>query len=442
MSQTMMIDPGISPGLQEKPGNYRWVVCSLLFFATTINYLDRQVVGLLKPVLEKQFHWTETDYSHIVMAFTAAYAIGLVLFGRIIDRVGSKLGYTVSVTIWSLAAMLHAAVNSTLGFGFVRSLLGLGESGNFPAAIRTVTEWFPKKERALATGFFDSGSNIGALVAPVIIPWILSSYGWHGAFIITGAIGFLWLIAWRYFYEVPERQRRLKPAELTYIRSDAAEPMDKAGEEASMPWVKLFGLRQTWAFIVGKFFTDPIWYFFLFWLPSYFSNTFNMDLKKPSLPLILVYSGATIGALGGGYLSSMLIKRGWQVYKARKLALLVSALAVLPIIASRYTTNQWVVVGLISLAIAGNAAWSANIFTIVSDMLPKRTVSSVVGIGSMAGAIGGVLFPLLIGAILDHYKNIGRITAGYNIIFIFCGISFLVAWLLIHIITPKMEAVR
>ncbi|MFT4156297.1 MFS transporter [Parafilimonas sp.] len=423
-----------------KPGNYRWMVCSLLFFATTINYIDRQVVGLLKPVLEKKFGWTETDYSHIVMAFTAAYAAGLLLFGRIIDKIGSKAGYTISITTWSIAAMLHAVAKSTFGFGIARGFLGIGESGNFPAAIKTVTEWFPKKERALATGFFDSGSNIGALAAPIIIPWILGTYGWQGAFLITGSLGFLWLILWRIFYEVPSKQKRLQPAELSYITSDA-EVTEAPSVIKNVNWIQLFKLKQTWAFITGKFFTDPIWYFFLFWLPSYFSNTFHIDLKKPSLPLILVYSGATIGAIGGGYLSSWLIKKRMPVYKARKIALLVSALAVLPIIVSRYTTNMWLVIGLIALAIAGNAAWSANIFTIVSDMLPKKAVSSVVGIGSMAGAAGGVLFPMLIGFILDFYKRIGNITAGYNIIFIFCGLSFLIAWLLVCTITPKMKPV-
>lgn len=427
---------------ETKPGNYRWVVCSLLFFATTINYLDRQVVGYLKPTLEKEFGWTETDYSHIVMAFTAAYAGGLLLFGRVIDRVGSKLGYTISITLWSLAAMAHAVVRTTLGFGFVRALLGIGESGNFPAAIKTVTEWFPKKERALATGFFDSGSNIGALLAPVVIPLLLSAYGWQAAFIITGAIGFLWLIAWRYFYEIPEKHRKLKAEELAYIRSDNAAEPETDTAEAPVKWLRLFSLKQTWAFIIGKFFTDPIWYFFAFWLPSYFSSTFHLDLKKPNLPLVLVYFGATIGAVGGGYLSSKLIKKGWPVYKARKLALFVSALAVLPIIATRYTNDMWIVVGLIALAIAGNAAWSANIFTIVSDMLPKKAVSSVVGIGGMAGAVGGVLFPMMIGSILDYYKSINNLTAGYNIIFIFCGLSFLLAWLLIHLVTPKMEPAK
>lgn len=421
---------------QQKPGNYRWVVCSLLFFATTINYLDRQVLGYLKPTLELEFGWTESDYSYIVMAFTACYAFGLLLFGRIIDKIGSKLGYTVSITVWSIAAILHGLVKTTLGFGMVRALLGLGESGNFPSAVKTVVSWFPKKERALATGFFDSGSNIGAVLAPVIIPWILGFYGWQAAFLITGAIGFLWLIAWRIFYEVPEKHQRLKAAELDYIRSDDRDRGEK-GENVN--WIKLFGMKQTWSFIIGKFFTDPIWYFFMYWLPSYFSSIFQLDLKKPSAPLIIIYTAATIGAIGGGYLSSRLIKKGWLVYKARKLALLVSALAVFPIIAARYTDNMWVVVVLLCLAIAGNAAWSANIFTVVSDMMPSKAVSSVIGIGGMAGAIGGVLFPLGVGAILDYYKSINNMTAGYNILFIFCGLSFLIAWGLIHWVTPKME---
>jgi MFS transporter, ACS family, hexuronate transporter len=426
---------------QNKVGNYRWIVCALLFFATTINYLDRQVLGLLKPVLEKEFNWTETDYSYIVMAFTATYAVGLVVFGRIIDKIGTKLGYTISITIWSVAAMLHAAVRSTLGFGIARAGLAAGESGNFPAAIKTVAEWFPKKERAFATGLLDSGSNIGALVAPIIVPWILGVYGWQEAFILTGAIGFIWLAAWRYYYKKPIDQKKLSKQEFNYIHSDQ-DPEYSQEEKKNIKWIKLFSLRPTWSFIAGKFFTDPIWYFFLFWLPSYFSTTFHLDLKKPSLPLVIVYTGATIGAIGGGYLSTWLMKKGWTVAKARKMALFVSALCVLPIIASRYTTDMWVVITLITLAVAGNAAWSANIYTIVSDMLPRKAVSSVIGIGGMAGAIGGVIFPLFIGFILDYYKTLNNLTAGYNIIFIICGLSFIVGWLVIHFLTPKMEPVK
>lgn len=269
----------------QKTTRYRWFICSLLFFATTINYLDRQVLGLLKPVLEKEFGWSEMDYSYIVMAFTASYAIGLVAFGSIIDRIGTKLGYSISITVWSIAAMLHAAVKSTVGFGAARAALGLGESGNFPAAIKTVAEWFPKKERALATGILDSGSNIGACVAPVLVPWILGWYGWQEAFLITGALGFIWLIIWRIFYNTPANQSRISKTEFDHIHSD----QQQEAEEPKLRWAQLFRLRQTWAFIAGKFFTDPIWYFFMYWLPSYFSSTFHLDLKKPSLPLVVVY---------------------------------------------------------------------------------------------------------------------------------------------------------
>ncbi|MBE7169327.1 MAG: MFS transporter [Williamsia sp.] len=420
-------------------GNYRWLICVLLFAATTINYLDRQILGLLKPVLEKLFQWTEIEYGYIVMAFTATYAIGQLVYGRWIDKIGTRLGYIVSVTVWSLAAMLHAAVRGTVGFGVMRALLGIGESGNYPGGVKTVAEWFPKRERALAVGIFDSGSNIGACVAPILVPAILALYGWQLAFIITGSVGFIWLLLWLWFYEVPAKQKRLSRPELEYIRSDG-EPVQESGQSPS--WRQLLRLRQTWTFIAGKFFTDPIWYFFLFWLPAYFHTSFHLDLKKPSLPLVIVYTGTMIGSIGGGALSSWLIKKGWPVYKARKAALLVAALAVVPILVTRYTDNMWLVVALISLSVAANQAWSANIFTIVSDMFPGKAVSSVVGLGGMAGAVGGVLFESMIGYVLEFFKQAGHIVTGYNIIFLICGTSFGVAWLVIHWLTPKMEPVN
>lgn len=419
-------------------GNYRWIVCALLFLATTINYIDRQVIGLLKPTLEVEFNWTESDYANIVMAFAACYALGYIIFGNIIDKIGSKLGYTISVAVWSVAAMLHAAVKSTLGFGVVRGLLGLSEAGNFPAAVKAVAEWFPKKERALATGIFNSGTSIGAVVAPVMVPWILGIYGWQEAFLITGAIGFIWLVLWWIFYEIPSRQKRLSREEFEYIHSDN-EPESAPG--ANIKWTRLLGLRQTWVFIVGKVLTDPVWWFFLFWLPSYFSSTFNLDLKKPSLHLVIVYAATTIGSIAGGYLSSYLIKHGWGVLKARKTALLVAAITVLPIMLARYATDIWVAVGIISLAAAAHQAWSSNIFTIVSDIVPKKAVSSVVGIGGMTGSIGATLFPLLVGLILDYYKLAGNITAGYNIIFIICGCAYLLAWFIIHLLTSRMKPI-
>ncbi|WP_295711688.1 MFS transporter [Mucilaginibacter sp.] len=426
---------------ETKVGNYRWVVVSLLFFATTINYLDRQVIGLLKPVLEIQFKWTETDYGYIVMAFSTAYALGLLLFGGFIDKIGTKLGYTISLIVWSISAMLHAIVTSTFGFGVVRAALGLGESGNFPAAIKVVAEWFPKRERAFATGIFNSGANIGAVVAPIMVPWILGVYGWQMAFLITGAIGFVWLIFWWIFYEIPAKHKKVTPEEVAYINSDADEAL-LAENESKIKWIQLFGIRQTWTFVIGKFLTDPIWWFFLFWLPSYFSSTFNLDLKKPSLPLILVYTATSIGSIGGGYLSSYLIKKGWPVFKARKTAMFIFALCVVPIISAMYATNVWQAVALISLAAAAHQAWSANIFTTASDMFPKRALSSVIGIGGMAGSVGGILFPFLVGHILEFYKESGHLVTGYNIIFLICGCAYLLAWFIMHLLSPKMKPVN
>ena len=419
-------------------GNVRWFICFLLFAATTINYIDRQIFGLLKPTLEKKFSWTEMDYSGIVMAFTVCYACGMLFYGRVIDRIGTKLGYTISVTLWSVVAMLHAVVRGTFGFGVVRALLGLGESGNYPAGVKTAGEWFPPKERALAIGMLDAGCNIGACVGPLLVPWLLAAYGWQAAFLVTGSLGFIWLICWLRFYEIPARHKRLSAPELKYIQSGEEE--DRA--PANLSWGRLLRYRQTWTFIIGKFFTDPIWFFFLFWLPSYFSAHFHLDLRKPSLPLVIVYGGTMIGSLGGGYLSSWLIKKGWPVYKARKAALLAAAICVIPIIITRWTTDIRVVVALISLSAAANQAWSANIFAIVPDMFPKNAISSVVGLGGMAGAIGSVLFPLFIGWILDFYKAAGNIVAGYNIIFLVCGSSFTLAWVLIHYVTPKMEKIQ
>lgn len=427
---------------QTKSVTYRWGVVALLFFVTSINYLDRQVLGLLKPVLEKEFHWTEIDYGHIVMAFQAAYALGLLAFGGIIDKLGTKLGYALSLVVYSLAAILHAVVKTTTGFTFMRAALGIGEAGNFPAAIKTVAEWFPKRERALATGIFNSGANIGSVGAMIIVPWIVGAYDWQMAFIITGAIGFIWLIFWWIFYEVPSKHKKITTEELAYINSDTAEADAANLPQAKIKWAELFGIRQTWAFVAGKFLTDPIWYFFLFWLPSYFASTFNLDLKKPTLPLVIIYSATTIGSIGGGYLSSWFIKRGMPIFKARKTAMLLFALCVLPIFSARYATNIWQAVALISLAAAAHQAWSANIFTTASDMFPKQAVSSVVGIGSMAGSVGGILFPMLIAYILEVNKAAGHITAGYNIIFSICACAYLAAWLIMHLLTPTMKPVQ
>lgn len=415
--------------------NYRWIVCALLFLATTINYIDRQIIGLLKPLLEAEFNWTETDYSRIVMAFTASYAIGLLFFGRFIDIIGTRLGYAISVAVWSIAAMAHALARNTTGFGVARAALGLGESGNFPAAIKAVAEWFPKKERALATGIFNSGANIGAVTAPLLVPLLVTYYGWKEAFIITGAIGFIWLILWWWLFDHPEKSKRVTRQELDYIKSDNENT--QVTHPAHISWLELLKNKNTWAFIIAKFLTDPIWWFFLFWLPAFFAAAFQIDLKSPSLHLAIVYSATTIGSIGGGYISGWLIGKGWGVRRARRTALLIFAILVTPIALTQFTQNEWTVVALISLAAASHQAWSANLFTTVSDAFPSSAVSSVVGMGGMAGSIGGILFPMLIGFLLDYYKNLDKITTGYHLLFILCAGAYLTAWIIMKILTRK-----
>lgn len=420
--------------------NFRWVIVTLLFFATTINYLDRQVIGLLKDYLAKDLNWTQDDYGHIIAWFSFAYAVGLLFFGAIVDRVGTKLGYTFSLVIWSLAAMGHAIVRTTFGFTVARASLGLGESGNFPAAIKAVAEWFPKKERALATGIFNSGSNIAAVFGPFIVMWIYNNYGWREAFLWTGAIGFIWLIFWLVYYQVPVKHKLINKAEFNYIHGDVADKAIDGGSKIS--WLKILSVRQTWAFVVGKFFTDPIWWFYLFWIPTYFNSTYHVNLTISWRYVSVIYIIASIGSVLGGYLSGYLIKKDWPVYKARKTAMLIYALCVVPIVLIQYSSNVWVGVGLISLAAAAHQAWSANIFTTASDMFPKRAVSSIVGIGGCAGSVGGILFPLLIGRILQHFEILGKIGTGYNIIFIICGSAYLIAWLLMHLLAPRMQEVK
>lgn len=420
--------------------HYRWLIVALLFFATTINYIDRQIIGLLKPILEKEFNWTETDYSRIVMAFSAAYAIGLLIAGRFIDRVGTRLGYAVSIILWSVAGMLHALAKSVTGFSIARIGLGIGEAGNYPAAVKAVAEWFPKNERGLATGIFNAGTSVGVVCALMIVPWILNRYGWQEVFWITGALGFVWLIFWMIFYQVPAKQKRLSKEEYNYIRE--GQDGEQTEGRVKIKWTRLFRLRQTWAYIAGKALIDPIYWFFLFWLPSYFASTFALDLKKPSLQLMTIYAATTIGSIGGGYLSSRLIKKGWPVLKARKFALLLFAILELSVIVVQFAPSAWAAVALISFAVAIHQAWSTNIFTIASDLFPSEAVSSVAGIGGMAGAVGGIFFPMLVGYLLDSYKAAGNITAGYNLLFTVCGFTYLVTILIIHLLTRKVEKVK
>lgn len=414
--------------------NIRWWMLSLVFLATTINYLDRQVMGLLKPVLEKEFSWDEKDYSYIVMAFTTTYAIGYMAMGRFIDKVGTKIGYAVSLIVWSLASIGHGLVKSTIGFIIARSTLGISEAGNFPAAIKSVAEWFPKKERALATGIFNSGATVGAILAPLLVPFILGHYGWRQTFVWIGALGMVWIVLWWKFYAVPEKTKNLSKEELQYIKSDQAE---KAEEKTKIPLSELLKYKVTWSFAIGKMLTDPIWYFFMFWLPAYFSDVFKMDLTKPSLPLIIIYSGTTIGSIGGGYLSSFLIKKGWAIGRARSVTMLLFALMVVPVMFSKYVDNMWMITIIIAFATAAHQGWGANLMTTVGDQLPNSYVSSVIGFGGMLGSAAGIIFPLFIGIVLDTFKKAGNVNGGYNIIFFIAGISYVAAWGLISLINRK-----
>ena len=428
-------------------GKYRWTICALVFFATTINYLDRQVISLLKDSLETEFSWTETDYSNIVIAFQLAYAIGLLMAGRIIDKVGTKIGYAVATTLWSVAAMAHALVHSTFGFGVARAALGVTEAGNFPAAIKATAEWFPKKERALATGIFNSGSNIGAIVAPLSVPFIAAELGWRWAFIITGAIGFLWLIFWFKYYEIPARQKRLGKAEFDYIHSDKDEvqPYEETVEESKkVPWFRLLGYKQTWAFVAGQFLTDPIWWFYLFWLPAFLKAEYGIEKTALAVPVALVYVLSSFGSIFGGWLPLYFVKKGWPVYRSRKTSMFIYAICVIPVVFAQWLgkIDMWLAVIIIGFAAAAHQAWSANIFTTVSDMFPKKTVASVTGIGGMAGAIGGILIARLAGRLFDHYKALGEIETGYYIMFFICGSAYLTAWMIMHFLVPRMKEVK
>ncbi len=421
--------PVTPPPPMKAGGNYRWTICALLFFATTINYIDRQVLGILAPVLEKEIGWNEIQYGYIVTSFQAAYAIGLLVIGRLMDAFGTKLGYSLAMVVWSLAAMAHALARTVFGFGFARFVLGLGEAGNFPGAIKTVAEWFPKKERALATGIFNAGSNVGAVVAPLVVPWLTITYGWQEAFIFTGVIGFLWLIFWFWLYEVPQKQKRLSQSEFNYINSDPAESVEK------IKWVKLLTYRQTWAFSIAKFLTDPIWWFYLYWVPKFLNKTYGLTLDKLGLPLIVIYLMADVGSIGGGWLSSAFIKRGWSVNKGRKTAMLICALSVVPIVLASQASSLWTAVALLGLATAAHQGWSANLFTTTSDMFPRKAIGSVVGLGGMAGAIGGMVIATAAGFILEF-------TGSYLILFIIAGSAYLLALAILHMLAPKLTEVK
>jgi MFS transporter, ACS family, hexuronate transporter len=420
----------ISTPAPTRVGRYRWTICALLFFATTINYIDRQILGILAPVLQAEIHWSEAEYGLIVTAFQAAYALGLLVFGWFIDKYGTKIGYAVSITGWSIAAMAHVLARTPFGFGVARSALGFSESGNFPAAVKATAEWFPKKERAFATGIFNSGANLGAMIAPAVVPWLTVTYGWRAAFVVTGAIGFLWIVFWVLMYERPERHKKLAKNELEYILSD---PPDSSGEKTS--WIELLKYRQTWAFIWGKFLTDPIWWFYLYWLPKFLNKNYGLKLTDLGLPLIAIYTMTCIGSIAGGWLSSGFIKRGMAVHRSRELVMLICAILVVPIVVASRAASVWSAVALIGLAAAAHQGWAANMFTLPSDMFPKKAVGSVMGIGGMAGSVGSMIFSASAGFILQW-------TGSYMSLFILSGSAYLVALGLMHLLTTKARPVE
>ena len=405
---------------------YRWTIVALLFFATTINYVDRQVLGILAPTLQRSFGWTETDYGAIVSWFSLAYGVGLLFAGRAIDAIGTRRGLAIAIVAWSLAAMAHAGARSAAMFSAARAFLGLGESANFPAAIKTVAEWFPRRERALATGIFNAGTNVGAIIAPLVVPWITLTWGWQAAFIATGALGFLWLIVWLVVYRAPAEHPSLSPRERAHIESDPPEDATKAR------WRELVTKRETWAFAAGKALTDPIWLFYLFWLPKFLDSNFGVHLDALATPLIAIYVVADVGSVGGGWLSSHLIARGWSVNAARKTTMLVAALCIVPTAFAPLAHTLWIAVGVVAVAAAAHQWWSANLFTLVGDMFPRQAVGTVVGIGGFAGAMSAMLFQRLTGAILDATH--GR----YGVVFLICGSAYVVALVVIHLLVPRI----
>jgi ACS family hexuronate transporter-like MFS transporter len=456
--------------VNQKMTNYRWAICTLLFFATTINYVDRQVLSLLQPYLSEKFHWTYSDYGNITSAFQFCYAISLLFAGRVIDRLGTKKGYAWALILWSIGSMIHAFANSigsvlspllsffgiampvsVAGFMFARFMLGVGESGNFPSAIKTIAEWFPKKERSLATGIFNSGANIGAVVAPLSVPLIAEYFGWEYAFVIVGAIGFLWIIFWKYYYDSPEKllkKGKINKVEYAYIYSDMEErPVKNDDKEESgenkVRWFHLLAYRQTWSFVTGKFLTDCVWWFFLFWLPVFLKSYYGMTGTQLMMPLVVLYTMTMVGSIVGGWLPAYFINKGMNMYPARMTAMIVIAIFPLVVLLAQplSSISYWWPILLIGIGTSAHQAWSANLFTTVSDMFPKKVVASVTGIGGMAGSISGVIISKVCGWMFDHYNALGHIETGYTIIFAFCAIAYLLAWCIMKLLVPKFKLI-
>ena len=449
--------------MNQSVGKYRWTICGLLFFATTVNYLDRQVLSLLAPKLSEEFNWSNSDYANITAVFQFIYAISMLFAGRIIDKLGTKKGYILAITVWSLGAIMHAyslpvgtafstfmvwigvgAVPvSIAGFMLSRAVLGFGESGNFPAAIKAVAEYFPKKERSLATGIFNSGSNVGAILAPLTVPIIAELYGWEFAFILVGVIGFIWVIFWFIFYEIPSKQKKLTKAEYDYINEDEEIEVVLNTKEEKVAWFKLLGYKQTWAFVFGKFMTDGIWWFFLFWLPKYLEAQFDMKGTDIVLPLAVLYSMTMVGSIFGGWFPMYFINKGYTAYDGRLKAMFFIALFPLVVLLAQPLGHFtfWIPVILIGVGASAHQAWSANIFTTVSDMFPKKAIGSIIGIGGMAGGIGGVLVSKLGGYLFDYYEGLGHVQTGYTIMFVLCAVAYLIAWSVIKLLVPKYSPI-
>ena len=423
-------DTGTADSVAPPRSGYRWTICALLFAATTINYMDRQTLGILAPTLQRELGWSEQDYGNITSWFSFAYAIGFLGAGRMMDRIGVRKGYAISIVTWSAAAMSHALAVTTFQFSLARAALGFGESGNFPGAIKTTAEWFPRRERALATGIFNAGTNVGAILTSLAIPPIALHFGWRAAFLATGTLSLIWLIAWLTIYRTPENQPRVSPEELRYIRSDPVEAT------TSVSWGHVLRHRQAWAFVLGKFLTDPVWWFYLFWLPKFLDANFGVKLAGLSAPLVVIYVVADFGSIYGGYLSGAIIKRGSTVNRGRKTAMLIAAVLIIPTMLAPRMSSLWGAVALVSLAAAAHQWWSANMFTTASDMFPRRAVASIVGFGGFAGAMGGVIFQRTVGMLLQ------RDPTAYNLIFVYCGGIYIIALGLIHLIVPRMEQAK
>ena len=424
MRQAQPVDQ--TPAAASIIGRYRWRICTLLFFVTTLIYLERQVLGVLAPELERVIGWDEIQYGNIVMAFQMAYALGMLLSGRFLDRVGPRIGYALAIAVWTLATSGQSLARSVLAFAIARFVLGLAEAPNFPAAIKTVAEWFPNKERALATGIFNSGANIGAIVAPATAPWVAAHFGWQWAFVFLGVLSAIWIVPWAVTYRQPERHPRLSATELAYIQSDPQEPAVR------VPWVRLVPHRQTWAFLIGKFLTDPIWWFFLYWLAKFLNQQYGLTQTGLGWPLVIVYTGSMVGSVCGGWLPAKFLKMGWSLNRARKTAMLICAVAVLPVTFAATGGKLWLTVALVSLATAAHQGWSANLFTLPSDTFPKQAVASVVGIGGFGGAVGGMLIATLTGLVLER-------THSYLPMFVMASLAYLVALAIIHLVLPTLE---